>query len=710
MAVLDPDTEKRRAISMENRQELAIELLTLLNRNEEKTDVIREILLLIKEYAGFRAVGIRLKEGDDFPYYEANGFSSQFIKAETHLCSYNEKGEPVRDTSGRPVLDCVCGLVIQGLVDPAKDFFSENGSFWTNSTTKLLEDTTEEDFNTHIRGRCNTEGYESVALIPLKSEDDIIGLLQLNDRRRSMFTPEDIAFFEGIASSIGIAIKRRMIDDELVKTNIFLETILDNTYMLIAYMDAEFNFIKVNRTYAEKDERDPEFFIGKNHFDLYPDIDNEKIFRRVVKSGKPHIVYAKPFSYPENPERGVSYWDWSLIPIKDFKNRVTSLVLTLSDVTERIKLEKELTKFRTQLEKLVKERTLELKRTNIKLKEEVAEREKAEDARSTAYTELNQIFNTILLGIAIIDKDCNYIRYNKRFLDMFYLSDGDVQNSKCSDIWDDPRCGTGECPLSIITCGKRFVEFQRSKRIPGNREVVTIVNSVPYLSQNGEMKGIIQYYIDVTEKREVEREVLRISEEERQRIGNDLHDIIGQNLTAIAFLVEALDQKMTDEKYEGAHENIEQVNTLISNAISQTREITKMLRPVEMEKRGLKAALDTVASTTEELFNIPCRIFQSGNFIVSDINTASNLFYIAREAVNNAVKHAGPDKIDIDLISDNNGTIMIIRDNGQGYERLDDESGMGLKIMRYRANMIGAEFSAGNCDDGGFRVEVRLNK
>ncbi len=120
-----------------------------------------------------------------------------------------------------------------------------------------------------------------------------------------------------------------------------LQTILEYTHILIAYLDPQFNFLLVNKAYAAADEKDPSFFPGKNHFDLYPDKENERIFKNVVKTGKPYFAHAKPFEYADHPERGVSYWDWSLIPYKDEGGTVIGLVLSLSDVSSRIQTEQE---------------------------------------------------------------------------------------------------------------------------------------------------------------------------------------------------------------------------------------------------------------------------------------------------------------------------------------------------------------------------------
>jgi signal transduction histidine kinase len=111
----------------------------------------------------------------------------------------------------------MCGNIICSRTDPALPFFTEGGSFWSNCTTELLASTTEEDRQARTRNRCNAEGYESVALIPLRSGDELIGLFQLNDRRRNQFTLQMIQFFEGLGASIGIALSRKQAEEEARK-------------------------------------------------------------------------------------------------------------------------------------------------------------------------------------------------------------------------------------------------------------------------------------------------------------------------------------------------------------------------------------------------------------------------------------------------------------------------------------------------------------
>jgi len=126
------------------------------------------------------------------------------------------------------------------------------------------------------------------------------------------------------------------------KPEVLSELIFESTHTLIAYLDTEFDFIRVNKAYAQADNKTPEYFSGKNHFDLFPNAENEAVFKQVLQSGCAHFAYAKPFEYEHAPERGVSHWDWSLHPVKNTEGNVVGLILNLIDVSKRIYLEEKL--------------------------------------------------------------------------------------------------------------------------------------------------------------------------------------------------------------------------------------------------------------------------------------------------------------------------------------------------------------------------------
>ena len=205
-------------LDVDEYKNLAIEVLKLLNESDKKLNLIRKLLFLIKEFTGFKAVGIRLKEEEDFPYYETNGFPEDFVELERNLCSVDASGNLIRDSKGNAVLECMCGNIISGKTDPSLSFFTEGGSFWTNSTTDLHTSTIEEGYPILTRIRCVERSYESMALFPLRYGSDIIGLLQLNDHRRNMFSSRLINFIEGIAACFGIVIKFKEQEEALIKS------------------------------------------------------------------------------------------------------------------------------------------------------------------------------------------------------------------------------------------------------------------------------------------------------------------------------------------------------------------------------------------------------------------------------------------------------------------------------------------------------------
>lgn len=129
--------------------------------------------------------------------------------------------------------------------------------------------------------------------------------------------------------------EHRRTNQELVKTNEILERFFSISDVLIAYLDSNFNFLRVNQAYANADQRALADFIGKNHFDLFPNAENQAIFESVVRTGTSYVAYEKPFEYAGHPERGISYWDWSLQPVKDPAGQVVALILALTDVTAR---------------------------------------------------------------------------------------------------------------------------------------------------------------------------------------------------------------------------------------------------------------------------------------------------------------------------------------------------------------------------------------
>ncbi len=230
------------------RQNLALEILRELNEPISALNSIESILEKLKEFTEVDAVAIRLRESEDFPYFVSSGFPDAFVEAEKYLCARDTAGEIIRDSDGNPCLECMCGNIIMGRTDPSYAFFTEKGSFWSNCTTELLASTTDEDRQTRTRNRCISDGYESVALIPLNTGDEVVGLLQFNDRRTNRFTLDMIHFLEEIGAGIGIALTRNRMREAMLES---LETVKFERAQLLSIFESinEVCFVSDPRTY-----------------------------------------------------------------------------------------------------------------------------------------------------------------------------------------------------------------------------------------------------------------------------------------------------------------------------------------------------------------------------------------------------------------------------------------------------------------------------
>lgn len=205
-------TNQRQA---EANQALLTEVLQILNRRGTLESVICESLRAIQSATGFDAVGLRLRDGENYPYFEQGGFTDDFLGHENFLCALDGTGAIVRDAAGRALLECTCGLVVSGETDPSMSCFTAAGSFWTNRSTDLLALPAEDDPRANPRNRCIHSGYQSVGLFPVPSGQEIIGLLQLNDHREGRFTPGLVEFYESLAQNIGLALQRAASDEAL---------------------------------------------------------------------------------------------------------------------------------------------------------------------------------------------------------------------------------------------------------------------------------------------------------------------------------------------------------------------------------------------------------------------------------------------------------------------------------------------------------------
>jgi len=196
-------------------REMGRDVLQLLNEPGDVRASIQRVLAALKTRTGFDAVGIRLQDGDDFPYFAQEGFPEDFLLTENTLTERGADGGVCRDNDGNVSLECTCGLIICGKTDPANPLFTPGGSFLTNDSFPLLDIPPGEDPRRHPRNQCIHHGYASVALVPIRNKHRNVGLIQLNDRRKGCFTLERVELLEGIGLHIGAALMRKQAEEAL---------------------------------------------------------------------------------------------------------------------------------------------------------------------------------------------------------------------------------------------------------------------------------------------------------------------------------------------------------------------------------------------------------------------------------------------------------------------------------------------------------------
>ena len=196
-------TRKRRHGSAGWNGSVALRTIECLAATDDVVDAIHRILRVIVDETGIQCAGIRLKEGDDFPYYAFSGFSREFIRLESSLCLRNPDGSLATDGQGRPALACLCGRVLRGQTLPDDSCFTGTGSFFTPCLQALNVDPARLG---PIRDRCIGEGFQTQALVPLRQGGETIGLLHLSDPNAHMLTEDDVAFLERLGASVGIAL------------------------------------------------------------------------------------------------------------------------------------------------------------------------------------------------------------------------------------------------------------------------------------------------------------------------------------------------------------------------------------------------------------------------------------------------------------------------------------------------------------------------
>jgi two-component system, LuxR family, sensor kinase FixL len=341
-----------------------------------------------------------------------------------------------------------------------------------------------------------------------------------------------------------------------------------------------------------------------------------------------------------------------------------------------------------------------------RISHDITRRKAMEQALRESEAKARGILDTAVDAIITIDATGGIESFNKAAERLFGYRPSEVIGKNVRLLMPEPYHGQHDGYLRnylqtgqarIIGIGREVVALRKD----GTSFPADLAVSEVRLGQRRLFTGIVR---DISERKRLEQEILEISDREKRRIGQDLHDSLGQLLTGIGFKSKSLENKLAGREGPEA-DGAKQIAALVTQAISQARGLARGLQPVDPKPGGLMSALGELAQSIQDLFRVSC-VFRCVEAVeVNDPAAATHLYRIAQEACHNAVKHGQAGQIIIELARDRERVVLRVRDNGVGFSKPAAASrGMGLQIMRYRAAMVGGSITIAPNEAGGCMI------
>lgn len=349
------------------------------------------------------------------------------------------------------------------------------------------------------------------------------------------------------------------------------------------------------------------------------------------------------------------------------------------------------------------------RRTNfVSIHRDITERKRAEVALREREERLRTILNTAADAIVTIDQRGIINSVNPATEQMFGFSQRELVGQNVKLLMPPPYCdehdgyiarylATGEA--RIIGIGREMVGRHKD----GSTFPIDLaVNGVDNL---GLFTGVIR---DIRQRKLLEREIIEISTLEQQRIGQDIHDGLGQQLTGISMLAKSLARRLAAVS-PAESDAATQLNEHVQQAVEDAHRLSSGLAPVEIDPQSLGVRLRQLCANVQAATGLACRVEVEEGLKLPDASVATHLYRIAQESLQNAVKHAHAKQTVVRLETVPDSLTLTIRDDGVGMSlRANREGRLGLHIMRYRADIIGATFDVSKPAGGGTQVRCRI--
>jgi len=333
--------------------------------------------------------------------------------------------------------------------------------------------------------------------------------------------------------------------------------------------------------------------------------------------------------------------------------------------------------------------------------------EAAENALAMENAFSSAVLDTAAVLIVVLDREGKIVRSNRAFASITGWTEPELKGTMFFDRFVIPEERPGfEAAFRQLTEGGSWSERENQivSRNGGSQWVAW--SNTPLPDRNGTVEHVIATGLDVTERKRLEREIIEISNLEQRRIGQDLHDGICQQLTAIELMTQAVETKLAKRSRRQAAE-VAKISRYVRDTIVSTKNLARGLSPVDLDAGGLMWALQDLARVISEMCAIDCTFACEQPILIRNNSAAIHLYRIAQEATHNAVRHGKASRVAICLRADGTQSELSIRDNGTGMAE-PKERGMGLSIMRYRSGMIAGSLNITSEPGSGVTVACKF--
>ncbi len=317
-----------------------------------------------------------------------------------------------------------------------------------------------------------------------------------------------------------------------------------------------------------------------------------------------------------------------------------------------------------------------------------------------------KIVETAQEGIWLLDRQCRTVFVNDRLAEMLGYTPEEMQGAYLFDFLDSAAHTDLGQQFERSTQGMRTQSDFPFLRKDGER-IWALLSLGRMHDDNDEVTGVLAMLIDITRLRQLENELLAAGEQERTRISEDLHDGLCQQLTGVGFMCETLARRLDALGLPEA-QSAGEIAQRIREAVVQARGFVRGLHPVEVTSDGLMAAIEALATTTQELSGVRCTFICDSPVLLHDNTVATHLYYIAQEALRNATQHAKPSFVELALSASPNRVTLSVTDDGIGIHHTSESAGIGLRIMQHRARLIDATLHVAARPQGGTSVRCSV--